>query len=175
MTRRMESGLPISRRHARPAFTIIEVMIVIAIILALSGLVGFALIGQSAKAKKGIAETQIRLIKSGIKAFYVDFGRFPSDDEGIAVLWNKTGLESEEDQAKWTKYLESPVPADPWGTAWGYRSESQNREGEYDLWSHGPDKEDGTDDDINAFAAEEADIEGGSDSGLPPPPPPSGG
>lgn len=174
MTRRMESGDRSSRRYARRGFTIIEVMIVIAIILALSGLVGFALIGQSAKAKKGIAETQIRLIKSGIKAFYVDYGRFPSEDEGLAVLWNKSGMQSEEDQAKWTKYLESPVPTDPWGSAWGYRAESENREGEYDLWSYGPDKQDGTDDDINAFAAEDADAEGGSGGNLPPPPP-SGG
>lgn len=174
MTQRMESGVRVSRRRQRRAFTIIEVMIVIAIILALSGLVGFALLGQSAKAKKGIAETQLRLIKGGIKAFYIDFSRFPTDDEGIASLWNKTLIESEEDQALWTKYLESPVPTDPWGSPWGYRAESENREGEYDLWSYGPDKQDGTDDDINAFAAEDADADGSLGGGLPPPPP-SGG
>lgn len=171
MTQEVESRARVSHRRVRRGFTIIEVMIVIAIILALSGLVGFALIGQSAKAKKGIAETQIRLIKGGVKAFYVDFGRFPSEDEGLAVLWNKSLLQSEEDQARWTKYLESPVPTDPWGSPWGYRAESQNRDGEYDLWSYGPDKQDGTDDDINAFAAEDADAEGGSGMGLPPPPP----
>jgi general secretion pathway protein G len=163
-------------RRVRPGFTIIEVMIVIAIILALSGLVGFALLGRRDDAKLKLAEVDMNNIKSAIKVFRLDFDRVPSEEEGLAVLWSKAAIQSEEDQAKWKGYLESPLPNDRWGTPWGYRAESQTREGGYDLWSYGPDKEDGSEDDINAFASEDAAAgEDGGSNGLPPPPPPSGG
>lgn len=179
MTQRMVSGSGVGggRGRVRAGFTIIEVMIVIAIILALSGLVGFALLGRRDDAKLKLAEVDMNNIKQAIKLFNLDFDRVPSEEEGLAVLWAKEGLQSEEDQAKWKGYLDSPLPNDRWGTPWGYRAESQTREGGYDLWSFGPDKEDGSDDDINAFAAEDAAAgEGGGSGGdLPPPPPPSGG
>ncbi len=175
MTQRVVSKAFVTRSRSvatRRAFTIIEVMIVIAIILALSGLVGFALLGRRDDAKLKLAEVDMNNIKSAIKVFRLDFDRVPSDEEGLAVLWTKASIQSEEDQAKWKGYLESPLPNDRWGTPWGYRAESQTRDGGYDLWSYGPDKEDGTEDDINAFASEDAASEGsGASGGLPPPPP----
>jgi general secretion pathway protein G len=155
----------------RRAFTIIEVMIVIAIILALSGLVGFALLGRRKEATKDLTSVDLRTLRNAIKMFELDFDRVPSEEEGLAILWNKNALTTEEEQARWKGYLESPMPLDRWGSPWGYRAESDTREGGYDLWSYGPDKEDGSEDDVNAFADEEAMLEGSGSGGLLPPPP----
>ena len=68
--------------------------------------------------------------------------------------------EDDADQEKWRKRLQKPAPKDPWGGEWGYRAESEH-DAEYDLWSNGPDKEEGTDDDIVSWIEDE---EGGSSS-----------
>ena len=56
-----------------------------------------------------------------------------------------------DDQKKWNgPYIEDPTKLkDPWGEDYQYRFPSQSQgEGKYDLWSKGPDRQDGTDDDI---------------------------
>lgn len=141
-----------TRRTTRPrarAFTLIEVMIVIAIILALSGLIGVALFSRQKEAKSSLAQTDMNTIKQSLKLFYLDFDRFPTDEEGLAVLWAKDALSAEADQTKWKKYLDSEMPNDRWGKPWGYRQISEHGdETTYDLWSMGPDGQEGTEDDI---------------------------
>jgi general secretion pathway protein G len=156
--------------HGRRAagFTLIEVMIVIAIVVALAGLVGVALFARRDDAKLGLARTELTTIKNGMKLFRLDFERWPSDTEGLEVLWNKERLDPEADQAKWKGYLEEPMPNDQWDQPWGYRAESDEDPTRYDLWSNGPDKEEGTEDDILSQPRSE-DAEGGSGVDGPPP------
>ena len=71
---------------------------------------------------------------------------------------------TEEDEAKWRRFLTKPVPNDLWGNPWGYRPESEFGL-RYDLWSNGPDGEEGTDDDITNWTAED---EAGGGFGAPP-------
>jgi len=77
-------------------------------------------------------------------------------------------LDPEADPESYTGYLEEPLATDRWGNEWGYRAESETREGKYDLWSNGPDGEEGTEDDITSWASSEEDEEGfGSPAGMP--------
>lgn len=158
----------------RSGFTLIEVLIVIAIVLALSGLVGIAVWSRQGEAKRDIAKTELNTIMQGMNMFRLDFDRWPKDEEGIAVLWDKSKLDPEADANKWKPYLTKPMPKDRWGNEWGYRqvSERSSDETKYDLWSNGPDGQEGTEDDITSWA-DEAAAEGdfGFDSG----PPPAGG
>src|SRR5688572_27053967 len=62
------------------AFTLIEVMIVIAIILALSGLVGVALFRQRDSAKVDLARTDMLSLRDSLDFFRLDFDRYPSDE-----------------------------------------------------------------------------------------------
>lgn len=156
---------------AARGFTLLEVMIVIVIILALVGLVTVNLMGSRDEATKGTVSLQLRSIRDALKQFNLTYNRYPTEDEGLAVLWSKTNLTNEEDQAKWRPFLEEPIPTDTWGSPWGYRTESESGR-PFDLWSNGPDKQEGTEDDISAWKAT-GEEDGGS--GLPPPPPPSGG
>ena len=162
------------------AFTLLEVMIVIVIILAIAGLVTVNLMGTRKKATVGKVEIQMKSMRDALNQFNLDFNRYPTDDEGIAALWDKTKLTDEADQAKWRPYMETPIPTDDWGTAWVYRQTGEQApEGKFDLLSNGPDKEEGSEDDINVWpksALEGVDGAGGSSSSdAPPPPPPTGG
>jgi general secretion pathway protein G len=156
---------------AGAGFTLIEVMIVIAIILALSGLVGVAVFAQRDSAKKDTAKVELNTIKRGLEMFRLDFDRWPKDEEGLAVLWDKSKLDPESDATKWKQYLTDPMPNDRWGHAWGYKqvSEHQSDDTKYDLWSNGPDGQEGTDDDITSWST--AGAEGGTGSTAEAPPP----
>lgn len=144
--------------RARRGFTLIEVMIVLAIILALSGLVAVAVFARQKESKASLTQIDMNTLKKGLQQFYLDFDRYPTDEEGLGVLWNKSSLTSEDEAAKWKKYIEEPMASDRWGTAWGYRQASeQGDDSTYDLWSNGPDKQEGTDDDITSWKKDAGD------------------
>lgn len=152
-------------------FTLIEVMIVIAIVLALSTLVGIAVWARRDEAKRDTARIEMSSLRQALNLFRLDYDRWPTDEEGLAVLWDKSRLDPEADEKKWKEYLQAPMPNDKWGRPWGYRqvTEHMSDEGKYDLWSSGPDGQEGTEDDITSWEAAAAE-EGGMDE-LPPPSP----
>lgn len=145
-----------NRTNWKPAgrargFTLLEVMIVIVIILAIAGLVTWNLLGTKQEATKGTVQMQLSQIKTALNAFYITYDRFPTDEEGLAVLWDKTAM-SEDDQGKWRAFMDEPLPKDTWGSAWGYKAQGDKApSGKFDLWSWGPDRQDGTEDDINVW------------------------
>lgn len=161
----------IARARRRAGFTLIEVLIVIAIVLALGALVGVAVLQRQDVAKADLGRAQLTQIQNALDLFYVDFGRYPNDEEGIEVLWNREVLDPDADEAKWVGYLRDPLPRDIWGNEWGYRGEDPEYGDRYDLWSNGPDGEEGTDDDITSWSSDEDDGFGaGFGSDLPRPP-----
>lgn len=154
-----------SPARRRSAFTLIEVMIVIAILLLLSGLVGIALFQRRDEAKRDLAKIQLRQIDAALADFRLVFERWPTEEEGVAVLWDKESLDPEADSTKWREFMAKPLPNDGWGNAWGYREGEPSPDAgasvpKYELWSNGPDGEEGSDDDIYADARP-------SDSGEP--------
>jgi general secretion pathway protein G len=164
------NGTPRSRR-ARRGFTLIEIMIVIAIIVALGALIGINLFAQRDEAKKGTVKIQMQQIAQGLRLFRLEYDRYPTDQEGLAVLWSKETLDADAPQDKWKKFVEQAIPTDGWGQPWGYRQVSEHGdESTYDLWSNGPDKQEGTEDDITSWTAGDSGT-GGTGGGAEPPPP----
>jgi general secretion pathway protein G len=161
--------MPTKRGHgtrglAARGFTLIEVMIVILIVLMLGGLVAWNLMGTKEDAEANIVKIQMNTIQDALKQFRFVYDRYPTDEEGIKVLWDKTVVQDEADQKKWKAFLEKPVPKDHYGNEWGYRQKSEHGdENTYDLWSYGKDKQEGTDDDIVSWD-KEADANGTSGS-----------
>jgi general secretion pathway protein G len=167
----------------RPAFTLIEVLIVLAIVLLLAGLVGVSVFNRRDKADADVAKINLNVLRSALDAFRYDFRRYPTEEEGLAVLWDKSLLDPEADAALWSGYLREPLTADPWGSPFGYRlddaapalasagtssdSSADIPEPTYDLWSNGPDKREDTADDVRVGAAAATDAAG---SDLIPPP-----
>jgi general secretion pathway protein G len=167
----MDRQMKVRRRLIRRAgFTLIEVMIVIAILLALASLVGVALFQQREAATDDLVRIDLKSIESAMEYFRLDYQRWPTDDEGIEVLWNKEILDPDADQNKWKKYLKKGLPRDRYGHDWVYSAEGENHGEEsdmYDLFSIGRDGEEGTEDDITNWEGEgEDDGFGGFDEPI---------
>jgi general secretion pathway protein G len=136
-------------RRTRRAFTILELLIVIGILLALGGIVLYNLSGQSDKAYEGTQTVQMQAIKKALMMFKNDVKRLPTQEEGIVVLWDKSALD-EEVAASWAgPYLETAVPKDMWGHEWVYVFPAEDVAIGFDIVSVGPDGQEGTEDDIS--------------------------
>jgi general secretion pathway protein G len=159
-------------RPRRRGLTLIEVLIVIAILLAIGGLVVVNLIPRKEQADIDLQKVQFQNIDGALKQFKLDMKRYPSDEEGLAALWDKSLLVSEDEATNWRgKYLESPITKDTWGSELVYHCPGEvNTEG-YDLVSFGPDKQEGTEDDItNASSQGTSGSNADSGDGFAPPP-----
>lgn len=153
-------------RGARGGFTLIEVMIVLAIVLALGTIVGLAVLSKRDQANIDLAKTDMTRLDSGLKWYYFQYNRYPTDEEGLAVLWSSETLDPEIDESTWKAQLDKALPKDRWGHEWMYQQQRDDDPTKYALWSVGPDGEDGTEDDIKAWSDdEESDF--GSDMPMP--------
>ncbi|HWI41477.1 MAG TPA: type II secretion system major pseudopilin GspG [Verrucomicrobiae bacterium] len=119
-------------------FTLIELMVVIAILGLLGALVAPKLMGRSDDAKIQATKTQIQQIQSALKLYRLDNGVYPSTEQGLQALVSKptTGVIPKNYKAE--GYLESKsLPKDSWGNDYAYLSPGEH--GEYDLYSLGAD------------------------------------
>lgn len=116
-------------------FTLIELMVVVVIIGILAAIAVPAFSDASDKAKKSKAKADLRTLESGLALYYAQNNSYP-----VGNITNlKTALES--------GYVKK-VPTDPWGTDYYYSYASSDTT--YTLKSYGPDKTNGTSDDINS-------------------------
>lgn len=103
------------------------------IIGLLAGFVGPRLFGQIAKSEAKVARAQIEALGKALDQYRIDVGRYPTTQQGLAALNQRP-----EGEARWSgPYLAKPVPVDPWGRAYLYRSPGEH--GEFDLSSLGSD------------------------------------
>ncbi len=119
---------------AQAGFTLVEMLVVLAIIGLLAGLVAPRVFGQLAEAKIRTAHIQIESLKNSLDLFFLDAGRFPSTSEGLAALVTHPA-----DLANWNgPYIKgTAVPRDPWNNPYIYRSPGQNGR-PYEIVSSGP-------------------------------------
>lgn len=109
-----------------------EILVVLAIIGLLVGLIGPQLMQTLGGAKEKTARIQIEQLGSALDIFYLDAGRYPTAQEGLAALITRPS-----DVAQWAgPYLKGgKVPTDPWGNPYIYRAPGQN--GPYEVRSRG--------------------------------------
>jgi general secretion pathway protein G len=125
-------------------FTLVEIMLVVIIIGALSAMIIPRLAGRGDQAKIKIAKSDMQAnIPTALKLYELDNGMFPTTAHGLSALrvkpttnpiaqgWNGPYLEQE--------------PLDPWGRAYVYSSPGEHRS-DYDLSSKGKDESSDKDD-----------------------------
>lgn len=136
--------MTLQRFHkSRDGFTLVEIMLVVAILGILVSVAVPRLTGRTQEARMNAARLQIENLGMALDAFEYDCGRYPTTAEGLEALRQPVaGLPG------WKgPYLKKRLPLDPWENAYVYLSPGvQNRD--FDVISWGPDGHDGGDDDI---------------------------
>lgn len=131
-------------------FTLLELMVVAAILSLLVALVAPNILGRSDDAKIAVAKTQLRNIVSALDLYRLDNGTYPSTSQGLQALVTKPSGYPEARNWKSGGYLTN-IPADPWGNEYLYLSPGST--GKYDLFSLGSDGKEGGQDDAADIAS----------------------
>lgn len=121
-------------------FTLLELLVVVAIIGLLAAYVGPKYFNQIGKSEQAVARSQIEAFSRALGTYRIDVGSYPSTEEGLAALVNKPSDSTK--AAKWNgPYLEKTPPADPWGRPYLYTSPGSK--GDFDVLSYGKDGQPG--------------------------------
>src|ERR1700720_4950799 len=124
-------------RYGERGFTLIEIMVVITIIALIMALVGPRVLNYLGESKAKAAKIQIESFSTALDLYYLDLGRYPSTNEGLAALTRGNNMPG------WNgPYLRGGVvPNDTWGHGYIYRSPGERAP--YEIISLGSDGQEG--------------------------------
>lgn len=123
------------RRHGATAeqagFTLMELLVVLAILGLLMSLVGPRVLNQLGGAKTKTAGIQVKDLEQSLEMYKLDVGRYPANNEGLKAL-----VEKPAGVTGWNgPYLKSDVPQDPWNRDYHYKYPGEHAE--VDIFSYG--------------------------------------
>ncbi len=136
-----------SRRHA--GFTLIELMVVIAILAVLASLIVPKVVNRPDEARVVAARQDIATLMQALNMYRLDNRRYPTTEQGLRALVEKPTAAPVPNN--WKSYLER-LPNDPWGTPYQYLNPGIRSE--IDVMSFGADGRpggDGVDADIGSW------------------------
>lgn len=116
--------------------TLIEMIVVLAIIALVAALIVPNVIGRPDEARVTVAKTDLRTISAALKMYRLDNGDYPTTEQGLAALSAKPTTAPEPRNWSPEGYL-AQVPVDPWGRPYVYRNPGSA--GGFDLISLGKD------------------------------------
>ena len=130
-------------------FTLLEILVVLAIIGLLASLAISGTDRIFGKSQEAIAKVFVRdAMKTGLVRYRIDLGGYPSTAEGLQALITAPGNKADLWRGPYIDAAGGRVPVDPWNEPYQYRFPGVKNKDGYDLFSKGPDKTEGTDDDI---------------------------
>lgn len=114
------------RRH----FTMMELMVAIAILALLSGLAAANIPGYLERGRVSAAKSQVQTLNDAIMTYQMDMGSYPE---------NLDDLVTDPGSKKWNGPYIVPaiIPEDPWGNSYQYTYPGEY--GKYDVYSFGSD------------------------------------
>ncbi len=134
---------PQSKGGRHDGFSLIEILIVLALIALLAGVVVTNFTGIFAGGQESTAKIFVdSAVDAPILKYRIDTGSFPTTAEGLTALLKPPGNKA----AKWKgPYIDS-LPDDPWGNPYKYRYPGSKNPDKYDLYSLGEDGTESADD-----------------------------
>jgi general secretion pathway protein G len=152
---RSNAGLRSTRRGAA-GFTLLEILVVLAIIGLLAGLAITNVDKIFGGAQGSTAQLFVReSMKTSLTTYRIHMGDYPSTSEGLQALISRPANRAD----RWNgPYIEGgKLPLDPWGEQYQYAYPGNRNKTSYDLWSKGPDKQSGSEDDIGNWDSSSAE------------------
>jgi len=125
------------KNSTKKAFTIIELMVVITIIGILASLVAPKFMKQLEGAKVKTTKAQMEMFSTSLDSFNIDVGRYPTESEGLKVLWTK----NKDIKGYDGLYLPKPAEKDAWGNPYIYTQTSDDHG--FNILSYGKDGKEG--------------------------------
>ena len=117
-------------------FTLIEVMVVIAILAILAALIVPKVMSRPDEARVVAARQDIAALMQALKLYRLDSKRYPTTEQGLQALVAKPSQVPIPDNWKTGGYVER-LPMDPWGKPYQYLNPGLH--GEIDVFSYGAD------------------------------------
>lgn len=131
------------------AFTLIEILVVVAIIGLLASVLLKGVGNSFDTAQVKIARIFIQTgLRTSLDKYKLDIGSYPTTGEGLTSLLVAPANANENWRGPYAEADGGKLQADPWGEPYQYRFPGTKNKTKYDLFSKGPDKIEGTEDDI---------------------------
>ena len=133
------------RPRRRRGFTLMEVLLVLAILVILGSLVTVSFVQMQKNAYVNAAKSQVSMLEEAVNMYVLSIGAPPTTQQGLQALLIAPG--ELKDQTKWQgPYLQKQnIPTDPWNHEYQYEELDS---GQFRIWSSGPNGISGDPDDI---------------------------
>jgi general secretion pathway protein G len=119
------------------AFTLLEIMLVVAIIGVLLSVAIYKMAPALDVAKGTKTKADIQMIRTMLLSYSGSNGFYPTTEQGLKALVAKPSTEPM--PASWRRLMEE-TPKDAWGSEYIYRNPGRRNLNGYDLFSAGPDR-----------------------------------
>ena len=145
----MKTNINSKIRKSVVGFTLIEIMLVLAIIALLAGTAIFKLGGVIKTGEKTRVKEDLKSIEIALINYKISAGNYPTTDQGLQALITKPT-----DVRGWEGPYFTEAITDPWGAEYGYRFPSQKGQNKPDIFSKGADGQENTEDDVGNWVAQ---------------------
>jgi general secretion pathway protein G len=136
------------RKHKRrrvKGFTLLEVLLVLAILVILGSMVTVYFAKTQDQGYRRAAKIQINLFEQLMDQYRINNNTYPNTQQGLMALLQPPAELANPDN--WGgPYTKKAIPPDPWGNPYQYQLDTAY---EFRIWSFGPDGSDGSGDEIS--------------------------
>lgn len=134
-----------TQSRTQRGFSLIEVMVVLLIIGIMASMVAPQILGNQEEAQLKKAAVDIQQLESAMEMYKLRNNVFPSTEQGLESLVSAPSIEPLPRNYPNGGFIKR-LPEDPWGNP--YQLLSPGEQGVVDIFTNGPDREPGTEDDI---------------------------